>query len=271
MIAQNDRKLLAALSKGGLEAAIPEWEEIVGSRIGLNQHLLALEARGLIRLSKFRSLDGGAHESVRQVTAVLEVLGSTGGAPPALGLPLDNRGDEVTRNAKEVFVIYGQNERLRKSMFEFLRAISLAPLEWTQLIEGAQAGSPYIHSVVERGMARAAATVALLSPDELVESALLGTKGASRGLQSRPNVHFEAGMAFAIAPERTILVQVGEVRGFSDVAGRHYVNLTDGDRPNTGARQDLATRLATVGCETVTNGLDWLSAGDFTPDDLPGD
>lgn len=77
--------------------------------------------------------------------------------------------------------------------------------------------------------------------------------------QARPNVLFEAGMAFGRNPQNTVLVQLGEVRPFSDVAGRHIVHLSN----NPTSRQELATKLANAGCNVDTSGTDWLSAGDF--------
>ena len=71
---------------------------------------------------------------------------------------------------------------------------------------------------------------------------------------------FEAGMAFGRNPQNTVLVQVGPVKEFSDVAGRHIVRL--GNDPTS--RQALATRLANAGCNVDTSGSKWLTAGDFT-------
>jgi len=75
--------------------------------------------------------------------------------------------------------------------------------------------------------------------------------------QSRPNVFFEGGLAFAKHPDRTLLVQIGTHRSFSDIAGRHVIDLT-GDAES---REDVRTRLKTAGCAVKEAGTDWLSAG----------
>lgn len=67
-------------------------------------------------------------------------------------------------------------------------------------------------------------------------------------------------MAFGRHPDRTVLVQIGDMRPFSDVAGRHAVHF-DGSAE---ARSDLANRLSTAGCEVDLSGRDWLSEGDFS-------
>jgi len=57
-----------------------------------------------------------------------------------------------------------------------------------------------------------------------------------------------------------VMVQLGKVRPFSDIAGRHVVEMTD----DASKRQELATKLANAGCDVDRSGTDWLKAGDFT-------
>ncbi len=78
--------------------------------------------------------------------------------------------------------------------------------------------------------------------------------------QPRPNALFEAGLALGRHPEKTLLVQVGKVRGFSDIAGRHLARLTI-DAPR---RNDVANRLERLGCIINRRGDDWMTEGNFT-------
>ncbi len=48
------------------------------------------------------------------------------------------------QNPKTVFVVHGRNEALRMSMFDFLRAIGLQPLEWSQSIIATGEATPYV-------------------------------------------------------------------------------------------------------------------------------
>jgi predicted nucleotide-binding protein len=77
--------------------------------------------------------------------------------------------------------------------------------------------------------------------------------------QARPNVLFEAGMAMGRNPDRTIIVELGTLRPFSDIAGRHTVKLSN----ESVARQELAQRLNTAGCPIDLSGRDWHTEGDF--------
>jgi hypothetical protein len=67
-------------------------------------------------------------------------------------------------------------------------------------------------------------------------------------------------MAFALHPTRTILVQIGQVRPFSDIGGRHILRF-DGS-PHT--REQLRFRLKNAGCPIEEGGTDWLTTGDFS-------
>lgn len=47
-------------------------------------------------------------------------------------MPRTERPPTATR--KTVFVVHGRNESARDSMFQFLRALGLEPLEWDQAV-----------------------------------------------------------------------------------------------------------------------------------------
>jgi predicted nucleotide-binding protein len=173
----------------------------------------------------------------------------------------------TTADPQSVFVVHGRNRAARDGLFTFLRAIGLRPLEWAELVHETGSESPYIGQVLEAAFSRAQAVVVLITPDD--EAKLRGQfvqagdppHETDLTPQGRPNVLFEAGMAFGRAPERTVLVELGTVRPFSDVAGRHAVRLDNSSQ----RRQELAQRLESAGCAVNLTGTDWHSAGDLTP------
>src|SRR5215467_3015581 len=111
-------------------------------------------------------------------------------------------------NKRDVFVVHGRNEKLRSSMFAFLRSLDLNPLEWAELIARMKSGSPYIGQVLEAGFQQVGAVVGFLTPDDVafLNPQLWSSREKDherRPLpQARPNVLFELGMAFALHPER---------------------------------------------------------------------
>ena len=168
-------------------------------------------------------------------------------------------------NTNIVFVVHGRNEQARRAMFDFLRAIGLQPLEWSQAVKATGKTAPYIGEILDAAFSMAHAVVVLLTPDDEArlqqqfrkpndESYEINLSG-----QARPNVLFEAGMAMGRDPNRTVLVELGRIRPFSDVAGRHKVPIDGG----TESRQLLAERLHTAGCPVNTVGTDWHTTGDF--------
>ena len=86
------------------------------------------------------------------------------------------------------------------------------------------------------------------------------SEGKLRG-QARPNVIFETGIAIGTHHKKTVMVQVGDVKPFTDVGGMHIPHFT-GDAKS---RHDLANRLADLGCKLNRDGDHWLRAGDFKP------
>ena len=191
----------------------------------------------------------------------------TGASPARQPLGETEKGKGSSDKLRRVFVVHGRDEKLRSGVFGFLRALGLEPLEWTKAIQLTGSASPYIGQILEAAFAHAQAVVVLLTPDDLAklrEDLLLGDDPIhERTLtgQARPNVLFEAGMAFASHPNQTVLVQFGQVRPFSDVAGRHIVKM-DNSVPK---RQEFALKLRTAGCSINLDGTDWHTFGDLRP------
>jgi len=168
-------------------------------------------------------------------------------------------------DTKNVFIIHGRNMAARDAMFEFLRATGLNPIEWGEAVKMTGKGSPYIGEVLDTAFANAQAVVALLTADDVAclrdelqqEHDLDYEKNPTP--QARPNVLFEAGMAFGRYPDRTIIVEIGQLRPFSDVAGKHAVRF----RGSPENRTELRDRLKTAGCAVKDAGTDWLKTGNF--------
>ena len=162
--------------------------------------------------------------------------------------------------------MHGRDDDARNAFFTLLRSLGLKPIGWAQAIRKTGEASPYVGTILETAFSEAAAIVVLMTPDDearlkkkyqrrrdpLYETTFTG--------QARPNVLFEAGMAFGRNPSSTVLVQLGDVRPFSDTAGRHIVHLSN----DPASRQELAIKLANAGCNVDMSGTDWLNAGDFS-------
>jgi predicted nucleotide-binding protein len=126
--------------------------------------------------------------------------------------------------------------------------------------------APFVGEILDAAMGYAQAIVVLFTGDDqarLRDEFLSGNDPdyeRKTTPQSRPNVIFEAGLALGKYPERTILVQVGTLRPFSDIAGRHFIRL----RNSSKSRQELVQRLKLAGCQVDLSGTDWLETGSFS-------
>lgn len=111
-------------------------------------------------------------------------------------------------------------------------------------------GSPTIMQVIRKGLEESRAIIALITPDELAvlrpELHREHDNGSDRQRwQARPNVLFEAGMAFALAgEERTLILVAGCAELFSDVIGFQCHRIPQ----NAIDRELLKKTLITMGC-----------------------
>jgi len=235
----------------------------------LPRHLAAIRvgADAGLTINKYASLNE---------LAQLRSAGSPVSPPPTVQRPPESRkggtgqkrgaaksASRATPNA--VFVVHGRDSAVKNAVFAFLRSIGVKPIEWTSAIGLSKKAAPYVGEILDAAFAKARAIVVLMTPDDLAQLRpdLLqpSDKPYERVLtgQARPNVLFEAGMAFATHPDRTVIVQLGNVREFSDVAGRHVVHMSN----EYSRRQEFATKLTNAGCDVDTTGTDWVNDGDF--------
>ncbi|MGI8335207.1 TIR domain-containing protein [Actinomadura scrupuli] len=199
-----------------------------------------------------------------------ETLRDTGGGTANepigwLGTSWGTGRPEVERR-RTVFVVHGRDKRARKELFVFLRAIGLHPIEWAQALAETGEGAPYVGQVLEVILTVGRAVVVLMTPDDIAYlKPEHGDDAQDPDLtpcgQARPNVLFEAGMAFASFGRQTVVVQSGKVRPFTDIDGRNVVRLDNSPQK----RKLLAQRLSDIGCAVDLRGSDWLSVGNLTP------
>lgn len=172
---------------------------------------------------------------------------------------------DALKDSKKVFVVHGRNTKAREALFTFLRSIGLQPLEWSKLVHDTGKTMPHITDILNKAFSQAHTIVVLITPDDEVrlrepfrnKDDLIYELDFSG--QARPNVLFEAGMAMGNNPDKTIIVELGNIRPFSDIAGLQVIKLDD----STQKRQELANRLISAGCPVVLDGTDWHSFGDF--------
>jgi predicted nucleotide-binding protein len=186
--------------------------------------------------------------------------------PPA---PVASATDAAptTPDPRSVFVVHGRNRQARDAMFTFLRAIGLHPIEWNEAVQATGRPTPYVGEVLDAAFGRAQTVVILMTPDDQAHlREAFHEPGdppheTNSTPQARPNVLFEAGMAMGRDENRTVLVEYGVLRPFSDVGGRHVLRLNN----STERRQELGQRLQSAGAAVSMIGTDWHTAGDFTP------
>lgn len=239
--------------------------------------VLSLARDAGVIISKFASDEEMATLRGIERQAVPEAEATPASAAPSLPTRTRERIDRTTarenprrrpkpKDARKVIVVYGRDKKLRDALFSFLRAIGLDPIEWGQGMKAAGLAQPSIPQTVDAIFREGAAVVVLLSPDDLVVLAPRlrrpkeSKQETTRKGQPRPNVLFEAGLAFGIYPEATVLVSVGEVKQFSDLSGLHITRLDGGVQK----RMEFIEKLKLTGAKVDIEGKnDWMTEGNF--------
>jgi hypothetical protein len=149
---------------------------------------------------------------------------------------------------RSVFIVHGRNLVARDALQSFLTSAGLKPIPWEAAAAKAgeknKTANPFIGQILDAGFDMAQAVVVLLTGDD-VARVQRSFEREKLTPQARPNVLLEAGMALGRFPERTILVQIGEIRGVSDISGRYILRL---DRPDGEALSELLNRLSAAHC-----------------------
>jgi predicted nucleotide-binding protein len=168
------------------------------------------------------------------------------------------------RQSKRIFVAHGRDSEARDVLFDFLRSLSLEPLQWESIVKISEEMSPPLSRALARALDNAQACVVLMTPDDFGqlhrdfhEDADSPSDTSVNG-QPRQNVIFEAGMALSKMPERTLFVEVGRLRGFNDMAGLNVVRLTPDVTTCMERLTKISQRLKSAGCAVDDSGTDWL-------------
>jgi predicted nucleotide-binding protein len=175
-------------------------------------------------------------------------------APPRLKVPRE----------RAVVVFHGRDSDSLHEVFLFLQSLDLYPLEWSQVLALVPAGTPSISEALDAVMEAVQAIIVLMTPDEVVylkPRFIRSDDVVGAQCQSRPNVLYEAGLALGRFPDKTVLVEFGKVRRFSDLDGRYLLRLDN----DTSSRRRLALRLRNLECAVDLDRANWQRAGDLTP------
>jgi predicted nucleotide-binding protein len=253
---------------GGMQRELSHPGLEVVSPIPTHHAIDDLEELGWIRIShrernnRTFALTAAGRERASMLADPAESPSSGLAATDPTGVPLT-----IDIDRAKAMVVFGRNMAARNAMFSFLRSLHLAPIEWEQAVAATGEASPHNSVAVRRAMQSAQAIVVILTAEE--RAGLLPVLAGSDdhneirlGGQPRQNVLLEAGMAHALAAERTILVEIGAIRGASDFAGMNTVRLSNSPQVRAALRQ----RLITAGCAVDQTATDYLhpdASGDF--------
>ena len=157
-------------------------------------------------------------------------------------------GKSMEPDKRSVFLVYGRNEKVNEGMRNLIYNMGLNVIEFDDAVIHTGKSSPTIFEVLEVAFLKAQAIIVLCTGDENVylkkELAKNGQEEQNR-MQPRPNVIFEAGMAWQRDRDRTIIIFDDTVEMFSDLQGVHYLKIPK----MAGQKKQLFERLINAGCD----------------------
>jgi predicted nucleotide-binding protein len=156
---------------------------------------------------------------------------------------------------QKVFVVHGRNWKLKKEVFAFLRKMGLSPISWGEAVSLTGSSASYTGQALNAALDEAKAVVVLLTGDDEVQL------NGDIYHQPRANVLFETGMAFTRFAERTILVELDEIRLCHALVGRYRIRLSN----DFNHRMAFIRSLRNVGCAiTLPSNEEIRNTGDFS-------
>lgn len=118
----------------------------------------------------------------------------------------DYLAEEFKYEKNDIFVIYGRNLQIRDSIYKFLGKLGLHPVSFEEAKQKTGKGAPYILEILNQAISNEIPIISLLTPDDIGYLNPYFHKNTDKENekqpmgQSRQNVIFETGMAFAKNP-----------------------------------------------------------------------
>jgi predicted nucleotide-binding protein len=164
------------------------------------------------------------------------------------------------------FIIHGRETQLKDALKAFLISLGIEPVDF-DAVRARLAGAVTVDRVVQEGMHRTDFVIALFDPEDYSSLAprfrgAVPTPDDVRW-QPRPNVIFEAGIAFGQNPSRILIVRTCALPPFSDLSGVHFIGLTNDRSGRETLKNTILATLTKVGCSVPAHGNGWETAGDF--------
>lgn len=253
----------------------PSWDSVLAFTTipeEMTHYLHELEEAGYIRLTaqdsnvvkaKLTNM-GFEHAQITAVKLAEPRIGpdlmQTDQQGKAMSIVIERKIDQ-----RRIFLVHGRNKKAHDQMMVFLRSLDLDPWDFDRAVGSIPHGSPHIGDVLKWAFENTSCVLVLITGDDdakLKEELWLpDEKADEKKVQPQPrlNVVFEAGRAIALNETKTVLVQVGKSKAFSDIQGRylHHFNGSPDER------KKLKEVLQSAGCAVQESG-DWLYAGDFS-------